>query len=116
MTRTKLRFLFAPLWIMNMIFLFGILFDSIPKNDGQISTRLLASICLPFVFFIYLIKDVLLYKRVVFVKIAAVVFLASAAIYISISIYISSIYSLFYIIIIVPCLLSGTYMYKSTKT
>ncbi len=113
--RTKLRFLFAIMWLFNMVFQFGLLFAVLPKIDGQLSLRWLAVVGLLFIFCIYLLNDILRFKRVLFLRIVAVAFFISSAIYLFNIIYIFNIYSLFYFVLLIPTLLSGLVILKKTN-
>ncbi len=105
--RTKLRFLVAPIWIINMIFLFGSIFSMFSNDQNQLPLLILAVVGLFFVFFMYLFYDITKFNRPIFIKIIAYILLASALYYILIRNY----------IMILPVLITGILIlrYKFNK-
>lgn len=94
---SKLRYLVAPVWLLNMIFLFGSLFEIFSKKNGQLAPIPLGVIGLFFVFFIYLFYDVTTFKRIVFVKIIGYILIVSSIYYIFVK----------NILFIIPTLVTG---------
>lgn len=82
MKRTKLKYLFAPIWILNMVFLFGSLYSIFSNKEGKLSIIYLGIIGLFFVFYIYLLNDILQFKRPLFLKIISIVLILSGIFYI----------------------------------
>ena len=82
MRRTKLRFFIAPVWIINIILLFGTLFSIFQNEEGKLSYLALGLIGLPFIFFIYLFQDITTFKRELFLKIIIVCLLVSTVFHI----------------------------------
>lgn len=102
--RTRLRFLVAPIWIINMIFLFGSIFSLLANDQNQLPLIQLGVVGLFFVFFMYLFYDITKFNRPIFIKIIAYILLASAIYYIPVKNY----------FMILPTLITGilTLRYK----
>lgn len=112
MIRTKLRFLFAPIWLINMVFQFG-LFSTLLQNDkGEYNVVSLSIIVFLLATFFYLFNDVLRFKRPLFLRISGIILLFSAVIYFIFSIYFRT---YFYFLILIPTLLSGLGIIKKIK-
>ena len=95
--RTKLRFLVAPIWILNMIFLFGSIQSIFSNDQNQLPTLVLVVVGIFFVFFTYLFYDITQFNRPKLIKIIAYILLGSAIYYIPVKNY----------IMILPALLTG---------
>lgn len=100
--RTKLRYLVAPIWILNMIFLFGSLSAILSDKSGQLSTIDLLIVGLFFVFFIYLFYDITKFNRLQMIKIIGVILVLSSIYYVLV----------FNIIMVVPTLVTGILVLK----
>lgn len=102
--RTRLRFLVAPVWILNMIFLFGSLFSLLSNEQNQLPLLILGVVGTFFVFFMYLFYDITRFNRPIFIKIIAYILIISSIYYILLGNY----------IIVIPTLITGilTLRYK----
>lgn len=76
--RSRLRFLVAPVWLLNMIFLFGSISSIFSDENGQLSIRELGVVGLFFVFFMYLFYDIVKFNRPTFLRVIAVILLVSS--------------------------------------
>ncbi len=100
--RTKLRYLVAPIWILNMIFLFGSISAILSDKSGQLSTIDLLIVGLFFVIFIYLFYDITKFSRPQMIKIIGVILVLSSIYYVLV----------FNIIMVVPTLVTGILVLK----
>lgn len=110
MKRTKLRFLFTLVWVYNIFIQFSLLFNILPKTDGQLSLRWLSVVSLLFLFTIYLTGDVFIYRRRVFLKIIAGCFTLFSLVYILVIFSSLTTSALIYLLFFIPTLLSAIYI------
>lgn len=102
--RTRLRYLVGPIWILNMIFLFGSIFTLLSNEQNQLPLLYLVIVGVFFVFFMYLFYDITKFNRTIFIKIIGYILILSAIYYILVKNY----------VIVLPTLLTGilTLRYK----
>ncbi len=81
MERTGLRYFLAPVWILNMVFLFGSIYSRLKDENGILSTPKLILIGVPFILFIYLFKDITSFRRKKLLQFIGVIFLSSSIYY-----------------------------------
>lgn len=116
MQRTKLRFLFTPVWISNIVVQFSLLYDIIPKTDGKLSLRWLSSISFLLLFAIILIKDIFIFRRVVFLRIISVSMLVFSMIYLVLIFVYMNMNSIFYLSMLIPTLISGLVILNKVRS
>lgn len=85
--RSRLRYLVAPIWILNIIYLFGSLFTLLSNDQNKLPPIQMGVVTLFFVFFIYLFYDVSKFNRPIFIKIIGVILVLSSIYYIFVQSY-----------------------------
>jgi hypothetical protein len=100
--RTKLRYLVAPIWILNIIFLFGSLSAILSDKSGQLSTIDMLIVVPFFVFFIYLFYDITKFKRKKMIKIIGFILILSSIYYVIV----------LNIIMVIPTIITGILVLK----
>lgn len=105
MIKPGLRYFLGAMWLINMVFLFGSVTYLFSGEKGQFPPLVLGGIGLFFVFFIYLLRDILKFRRALFIKISGGVFLLSAIFYI----YAGNLF------MVIPAALSGILVFKNLK-
>lgn len=115
MQRTKLRFLFTPLWILNIYIQFGFLYNVLPKSDGKLSLRWLSITSLLLLFSLLLTRDIFIFRRVIFLKIIGFALLFFSCIYSFVIFLNMNISSIVYLFIMIPTLLTAIFIIKRVK-
>lgn len=80
--RSRLRYLVAPVWILNIIFLFGSLYTLLSNEHNQLPPIQMGVVTFFFVIFIYLFYDITKFNRPIFIRIIGIILLCSSIYYI----------------------------------